>query len=120
VVLGSTVATVQKCLFGKEQEAAAALKKAGMPHKAKNLLEGEDHDESHHEVVEHPNFDDINAEVSPTPFGDQTPGIGGPTPDVATKKKKRSIGQFMKSFDAEKLKPFLIYKYDRVAHKKAK
>lgn len=30
VILGSTVATVQKCLFGKEQEAAAALKKAGL------------------------------------------------------------------------------------------
>lgn len=51
IVLGSTVATVQKCLFGKEQEAAKkALKEKGGAHTL-------GHDESHHEVVEHPNLD---------------------------------------------------------------
>jgi Sodium/hydrogen exchanger family len=60
VVLGSTVATVQNCLFKKEQEAAAALKRAGAEHLAVHLI---DHDQSHHEVDEHPNFDDIKEEL---------------------------------------------------------
>jgi len=58
IFLGSTVATVQQCLFGKEQEAAKALLKAGYKEEAKHLI-GEDADQSHHEIVEHPNFDDI-------------------------------------------------------------
>ena len=58
IFLGSTVATVQQFLFGKEQEAAKALMKAGYEHEAKHLM-GEEGDESHHEIVEHPNFDEI-------------------------------------------------------------
>ena len=35
------------------------MKKAGFEHEAKHILAGEDPDQSHHEIVEHPNFDDI-------------------------------------------------------------
>jgi len=102
VFLGSTVATVQKLLFGKEQEAAKALMKAGHTEKAKHILEGEDADESHHEIVEHPNFDDIALEQQPNA-----------KPDAAPKKKGGKLAQWIRGFDANKLKPFLIYKYDR-------
>lgn len=34
------------------------MKKAGLAEQAKHMI-GEDADESHHEIVEHPNFDDI-------------------------------------------------------------
>lgn len=56
VFMGSTVATVQHCLFGREMAAKEAAEK-----NAKAAHHG-DHDESHHEIVEHPNFEDINAE----------------------------------------------------------
>jgi NhaP-type Na+/H+ or K+/H+ antiporter len=53
IVLGSTVATVQKCLFGREMAAAEKAAKEGKTHHP-GL------DESHHEVVEHPNIEDVN------------------------------------------------------------
>lgn len=52
IILGSTVATVQKCLFGKEMAEKKRLEEEGHHH---------DLDGSHHEIVEHPNMDDVNA-----------------------------------------------------------
>ena len=53
VFMGSTVASVQHCLFGKEMAAKA---KAEAAHHSVNL------NESHHEVVEHPNVEDVAGE----------------------------------------------------------
>lgn len=116
VFLGSTVATVQKFLFGKEQEAAAALKKAGHIEKAKAIMEGEDADQSHHEIIEHPNFDDIALEPN-TPVNKPAEGV---TPGGKHGRRKNKCVEYIRTFDSQKLKPFLIYKYDREQHRLAK
>ncbi|CDW83475.1 sodium hydrogen exchanger [Stylonychia lemnae] len=99
VVMGSTVATVQYCLFGKEMAEAAKAAKEGKPHLA--------HDESHHEIVEHPNVEDVNGEGATPAAGDQP-------------KKKQGCAQIMRRLDLMIIKPLLIYNYEKGTHKKQK
>lgn len=84
-----------------------------MGDKAKHILEGEDADQSHHEIVEHPNFEDIaEKEMTPSPIaGDQQ------QQQQTQKKRKNRCIEYVRRFDADKLRPFLIYKYDREQHK---
>ena len=59
VILGSTVATVQICLFGR-------------PKHGKSLEKEGDHNDSHHEVVEHPNLGEeaeVHEDVTPVNLG---------------------------------------------------
>ena len=61
VVLGSTVATLGKCLFKAELEEKRRLKA---------LKEGHhDPNSSHHAIFEGANHDEGNEEVTPTPIG---------------------------------------------------
>ena len=74
-----------------------ALKKAGLNKEAKSMLEGED-EHSHHEIDQHPNFDDIKEEL-------KKPADGGATPSSITTPsgKKRCCSGFsqkLKTFDA--------------------
>lgn len=100
IVLGSTVATVQKCLFGKEMAEKKRLEEEG-----KHV----DPDGSHHEIVEHPNMDDVNA--APITMNNQGP---------EKKKKKNGCGTIMRRLDVMIIKPLLIYKYEHGTHKKQK
>ena len=98
IFLGSTVATVQRCLFGN-------LKKAKHGSGGGNL---EDADESHHDEIVHPNIEDVNRALQPDE----------PTPIAKTRKQK--CGLWCRRFDKETLKPFLIYKYKSDTHRKQK
>jgi len=66
----------------------------------------EDPDGSHHEIVEHPNMDDVNA----------TP-VNAPT---EKKEKKQGCATIMRRLDVMIIKPLLIYKYEHGTHKKQK
>lgn len=99
VFMGSTVATVQYCLFGKEMAAKEKAEK-----EAKGVHHGNP-DDSHHEVVEHPNFEDVNGEPQASP---QQSG------------KRQGCGQIMKRLDLMIIKPLLIYNYEKGSHKKQK
>ncbi len=80
VVMGSTVATVQYCLFGKEMAATAKAEKEGKP-------QHQDLDGSHHEVVEHPTVEDVNGEsATPTP-NSATPNNAGASDKPKSKKQ---------------------------------
>lgn len=82
--------------------AKAAAEKAGKPI---NL----DHDESHHEIVEHPNAEDVSKEpLSSTPKGE----------NKDSKSKKNSCATIMRRLDQLVIKPLLIYKYEHGTHKK--
>lgn len=103
IVLGSTVATVQRCLFGKAE------------HKKEEIEEGEhDPNTSHHDQVLHPNLSDEKVDVKNV---DQILA-GGYSPDVPQKK----IGclTILKRMDVHVIKPLLIYKYESGVHKKQK
>lgn len=100
VFLGSTVATVQKCLFGREMAAAEKAAQEGKPHLG--------HDESHHEIVEHPNLEDVNAA---TPVS---------KPSATGEKKKQGCATILRRLDIMIIKPLLIYKYEHDTHKKQK
>lgn len=100
IFLGSTVATVQRCLFGK---------------KGKEHEEGHgilDHDQSHHEEVIHPNMRE-EAEVVEEP----TPIAYGPDGKPI---RKVNCFKIMKRADTEIIKPLLIYNYESQSHKKQK
>ena len=100
IVLGSTVATVQRCLFGKYVAPVSEH-----DHKHGNA------DDSHHEEVLHPNLEDLK----------MGPEATEPTPIAGVRKtRKQKCGLWCKRFDAEKLKPCLIYKYTKAGHKKQK
>lgn len=96
IFLGSTVATVQKCLFGK-------LSKEGEH-------EGEhDPNSSHHEFVKHYNEDEGKEEEDATPM---TIGADGkPVKNVPCTK-------ILKNADKTIIKPLLIYNYESNTHKK--
>lgn len=65
---------------------------------------------SHHEVVEHPNMNDVNA----------TPLQGVITEDKKKKKKGQGCATIMRRLDLMVIKPLLIYKYEHGTHKKQK
>lgn len=106
VFMGSTVATVQYCLFGKEMAAKAKAEAEGK-HNAGHKL-----DESHHEIVEHPNVEDVN--------GENQRFLPGGTPHTPAKKEKNGCSQIMRRLDLIVIKPLLIYKYEQGTHKKQK
>ena len=97
IVLGSTTATVQLCLFGR-------------PKHGENLEKEGDHNESHHEVFEHPNLGE-EAEVPE----DVTPVNLGPDGKPI---KKVNCFKLMKNMDLKVIKPFLIYNYESASLKK--
>lgn len=95
IFLGSTVATVQRCLFGKHPKA-----------------EGEEHDDpnaSHHEQVIHPNLGEDKEEEDVTPMS-----VGADGKAVKTV----PCSKLLKKADKELIKPFLIYNYESYTHKK--
>ena len=101
IVMGATVATVQKCLFGK-------------PKHGENIENGEegDHNVSHHEEVIHPNMlgeGEGNEEVTPIAVG----------PDGRPVRKINCV-KILKRADTEIIKPLLIYNYESISHKKQK
>jgi hypothetical protein len=90
IFLGSTVATVQRCLFGK----------------VSHEEEHGDPNTSHYGEVLHPNLEDEKAApATPTPEGG---------------KKKSGCLHYLKRLDVAVIKPMLIYKYEQSAHKKQK
>ena len=100
IFLGSTVATVQKCLFGKPK------------HGEKLEEDDKDHENSHHEEVVHPNMageGDVEEDI--------TPGAVGPDGKPI---KKVNCFKILKRADAEIIKPLLIYNYESASHKKQK
>eukprot|EP00347_Sterkiella_histriomuscorum_P013016 403366336 len=110
VFMGSTVALIQRLLFGKDvddhhDEAINADKNS----KGKSEM-------SHHEIVEHPNIEDIKKEKEAMikKFGQMD------NENEQPEKKESKFSQFIKDFDSNKLKPFLIYKYDKFEHKRLK
>lgn len=84
---GSTMAIVARVLFGKPVEAHEH-------HEPGHV------DESHHELVTHPNYDEIEEikKLAPTDPNAVIPGEG-------------KIKTFMRRFDANTLMPLLIYNY---------
>ena len=98
IVLGSTVATMQKFLFGKEM---AAKKEAEAL--AKGLLEKSPHgDKSAEEMFLHPNLNVSN------PL---------PQPMVEPKTKKGKCLKWFRDFDKEVIKKHLIYNYNKESQK---
>ena len=100
IVLGSTVATVQICLFGRPKHGQ----------KIENSEGGHDMNNSHHEEVLHPNVGE-EAEVA----DEQTPVSLGPDGKPV---RKVDCLKLMKNMDSNVIKPFLIYNYESVSHKK--
>ena len=100
IVLGSTVVTVQKCLFGNTKHE----EKAG---------DGEDaHNRSHHDEVLHPNvMGEADEELEPTPV------MLGPDGKPI---RKVNCFKIIKRADSELIKPLLIYNYESMSHKKQK
>ncbi|CDW71290.1 sodium hydrogen exchanger [Stylonychia lemnae] len=97
VFMGSTVALIQRCLFGKEI--------ASEPHQEEHNNDGKSgHENSHHEIVEHPNLQE-----SKVPYETQNQKSG-----------QLSFTDKIRRFDQEKMKPFLIYKYAHLEHKRQK
>ena len=98
IFLGSTVATVQSCLFGKNKE------------------EGHEHhhdpNESEH-IVMRPYNEEEGKEVEEEP----TPVVLGPDGKPI---KKVNCFKIMKRADAEIIKPLLIYNYESMSHKRQK
>jgi hypothetical protein len=99
--MGSTVATVQACLFKKSKEEGH---------------EGEGHhglDESEHMVIKAYN------ELEEAKEGDEaiTPGPIGPDGQPI---RKVNCTKIIKRADAEIIKPLLIYNYESASHKKQK
>jgi hypothetical protein len=94
IFLGSTVATVQRCLFGKHP---------------KGEDEHEDPNASHHEQVIHPNLGEDKEEEEATPA---TIGADG--------KPVKSVpcAKLLKNADKTLIKPFLIYNYESNTHRK--
>lgn len=98
IVLGSTVATVQKILFGKEM---AAKKEAEAM--AKGLLEKSPHgDKSAEEMFLHPNLNLSN---------------NAPQPMIEPKTKKGKCLKWFREYDKNVIKSHLIYNYDKEAQK---
>ena len=97
IFFGSTVATVQLLLFGKPKE-------------GEKLEKEDDHNNSHHEEVLHPNLGEEAEqpdEVTPVSLGPD----GKPV-------KKTDCKKLMKNMDSTVIKPFLIYNYESQLHKK--
>lgn len=97
IVLGSTVATMQVLLFGRPKH-GEKLEKEG------------DHNDSHHEVVEHPNLGEeaeVPDEVTPVNLGPDGKPI-----------RKVNCSELMKNMDKTVIKPFLIYNYESMTHKR--
>ena len=105
VFLGSTVATMQRCLFGKLDTGK----------KIEDLGHGlHDANESHHEEFQHPNFEDVAA------GGDEvTPTVTAGTPNQKMSRKQSCLRWF-KHKDATVIKPFFIYNYDKSMHKRTR
>lgn len=100
IVLGSTVATMQRCLFGKIEHGT----------KVNEEIDGHDANTSHHDEVLHPNIEDEKKEAE-----------GALTPiHTETNSKKNSCIKYLKRMDVAIIKPLLIYKYEQKAHKKQK
>ncbi len=95
IFLGSTVATVQRCLFGKH------------PQKEGEHEHG-DGNESHHEEVLHPNLAEDKEDEDATPH---VIGADG------QKVKSISCSRWFKEADKHLIKPLLIYNYDSGSHK---
>jgi hypothetical protein len=97
IFLGSTVATVQRCLFGK--------------HPAKEGEHEHEHggvNRSHHEEVLHPNLEEDKEDDDNTPIA-----IGADGKKV----KQVSCSRWFKEADKVLIKPLLIYNYDSGSHK---
>ena len=95
IFFGSTVATVQKCLFGKKPK--------------EENEENHDPNASHHEFVKHYNEDEGKDEDDATPV---TIGADGkPVKNVPCIK-------ILKNADKAIIKPLLIYNYESNMHKK--
>ena len=97
IFLGSTVATVQKCLFGKH------IKEEGDEHGHGDV------NNSHHEQVLHPNLGEDKEGEEPTPIA-----IGADGKPV----KSVSCTKLLKNADKTLIKPLLIYNYESNTHKK--
>jgi hypothetical protein len=95
IFLGSTVATMQKCLFGKK-------------HKEAGENEHYDPNASHHEQVLHPNLGEDKEEEEPTPVA-----IGADGKQV----KSIPCSKLIKNLDKTFIKPLLIYNYESNSHK---
>jgi hypothetical protein len=95
IFLGSTVATVQRCLFGK--------------HPKNEEHDHEDANASHHEEVLHPNLGEDKEEEDVTPV---VIGADG------QKVKQVSCSRWFKEADKVLIKPLLIYNYESASHKK--
>ena len=93
VVLGSTVATMSKILFGKEIEEKRRLEQLKHPI---NL------EESRHEIFLHPGFDESIDEKTPT----------NKSPIVKKISKKGQCVKKMRDLEKKFVKPCLIYKFD--------
>ena len=92
IVLGSTVATMQRCLFGKIEHGT----------KLNEEIDGHDLNESHHDEFVHPNMEDVKKEAE-NPATPLTETPGG---------KKNSCIKYLKRMDVAVIKPLLIYKYE--------
>lgn len=95
IFLGSTVATMQKCLFGKK-------------HKEAGEHEHGDPNASHHEEVLHPNLGEDKEDEEPTPVA-----IGADGKAV----KSIPCSKLIKNLDKTFIKPLLIYNYESNSHK---
>jgi hypothetical protein len=97
--LGSTVATVQHCLFRKNKEET---------HEHHN----KDHNESEH-IIMRPYNEEESKEIEEEP----TPVVLGPDGKPI---KKVNCYKIMSRADVEIIKPLLIYNYESISHKRQK
>jgi NhaP-type Na+/H+ or K+/H+ antiporter len=99
VVLGSTVATVQKILFGKEMAETARLN-------------AEQHKNDHH----NPNESEHDIFLHPNEIENLEPSRKSQV--LAKQKKTNACVKTMKYLDCVVFKPMILYNYDPQGHKR--